>query len=294
MEFWNTYFRLTRKERNGILILVVLNILGWSLFIFFNDIFKSNSKNDLNEFEQSLKSFYEVKDSSTLTQRSVKENIQWQKDTCMVNINYPKYEHLLCIGIPDKLARTWMNYILKGGKFRSKEDVKKLWGMNDSIFSTIEAYLTYSEENKTNLAEQATKPVQKKIEMIELNSADTNQLKALPGIGSSFASRIVKYRQRLGGYVAKEQLKEIYGLNEELFDKISPYVYVDIFEVKKININTGDYSTLIQHPYLNKDMVKQILQLRKKQGSIQSKDDLINSGIMLKEEWDRVKWYIEF
>ncbi len=293
MEFLKTYFRFTRKERNGILILIILNIISWSIFIFFNDIFSSNYRIELNQFEQSLKSFYKVKDSTTHILHPVKEIIQRQKDTCIVNINHPKYEHLLCIGVSEKLARTWINYILKGGKFRSIEDVKKLWGMNDSIFYNIEPYLTYNNKNKTNMPQQNTKPIPKKIEMLELNSADTNQLKSLPGIGSSFASRIVKYRQRLGGYVAKEQLKEIFGLNEELFDKISPYLYVDIFDVKKLNINTDDYFTLVQHPYLNKEIVKQILQLRKKQG-ILNKDDLLNNGILMKEEWDRIKWYIEF
>lgn len=128
MDFWNTYFRFTRKERNGILMLIILNIISWGIFIFFNDIFFSNRDIELNQFEQSLKSFYKVKDSTTQIQHSIKEITQWQKDTCIVNINHPNYEHLLCIGIGDKLARTWMNYILKGGKFRSIQDVKKNLG----------------------------------------------------------------------------------------------------------------------------------------------------------------------
>ena len=130
--------------------------------------------------------------------------------------------------------------------------------------------------------------------MIEINTADTNELKDLPGIGSTFARRIVKYKERLGGYVSKEQLKEIYGFSSELYEKIAPYIYVDIFEVKKININNSDYLTLIQHPYFNKEIVKSILQLRKKNGKITSKDDLLNNEILTDDEWNKVKYYIEF
>ncbi|MCX7863366.1 MAG: helix-hairpin-helix domain-containing protein [Bacteroidales bacterium] len=297
MSFFSNYFRFTRKERNGILFLITLNILGWTFYSFFDVIFTYHELSEYNHFEQALKEFYRQKDSleaSSITQQSV-SNQQGIYDTCYVEINSPTFELLNCIGLSEKLARTWINYVSKGGKFYSIEDIKKLWGMNDSIFNTIRSHLTCN-INRPLQQNQPQRPAAHsvKMEMVELNTADTTMLISLPGIGSSFANRIVKYRQRLGGFVSKEQLKEIYGITNELYDKINPYLYVDIFEVKKVNINLADYVTLIQHPYLNKDMVKAILNYRKKYGKINSSQDLISNHILSENDWEKLKWYVEF
>lgn len=294
MSFWKKYFYFTRKERNGILFLLVLIIFSWFFYLSIKYWFYRN-ESDFQYFERAVKNFYESFEKKSANEL-LKNSVLVNKDTCKVLINWPKYEHLLCLGLNEKLSRTWMNYILKGGKFKSIEDVKRLWGMNDSIFQHIKDFLLL-EENKSNINKEISEKTDKcvkTIQMLELNTSDTNQLKDLPGIGSSYARRIIKYKERLGGYINKEQLKEIYGFNNELYEKVAPYIYVDIFEVKKLNINTSDYTTLIQHPYFNKEMVKSIIQLRKKLGKLYSKDDLFNHQIITPEDWDRIKWYVEF
>lgn len=100
-------------------------------------------------------------------------------------------------------------------------------------------------------------------ETILLNSADTTDWKKIPGIGSAFANRIVKYRNLLGGYVDVEQIKEVYGMEDDRYFNILPYIEVD-FGVKKININKLEFKELLKHPYLEYDQVKAITNLRKK------------------------------
>jgi DNA uptake protein ComE-like DNA-binding protein len=296
MSFWKSYFQFTRREKNGILLLIILILIIW-LFYFTYLYFHKDENYDFSNFEQQLKSFYnsiEIKNTDTIIKK-IKNS-----DSCFVFINNPKYEDLICIGLNEKLSKTWINYISKGGTFKSINDVKKLWGMTDSIFNSIANKLLmdtikkFGQNKKVqNFTEKDNKHI-KKIKLIELNTTDTNELKDLPYIGSSFANRIVKYRNRLGGFVAKEQLKEIYGLTEDIFDKIAPYVYVDVFEAKKIPINKADYYTLIQHPYLNKEKVKALLKLRKEKGTINSKEELLRNEIFTSEEWERIKWYIDF
>lgn len=296
-----SYFQFTRKERNGILFLLFIIVLVWVIYFSLDYIFKPNF-NDYSQFEKQIDLFYaSINDNQINSKNTPQKNKNYNKDTCIIDINSPQIDLLHCIGINDRLAKTWINFTKKGGTFKTIEDVKKLWGMNDSIFNAIVPYLTLSkndikEINSSfpNKTWQNTKKTEKKTEMIEINTADTIQLKNLPGIGSSFASRIVKYRNRLGGFYTKEQLKEIYGLNQELFDKISPYIYVDVFEIKKININTSDYSTLIQNPYFTKEAVKTILQYRKKYGMFSNGNDLLNHQIISEDEWSKLKWYIDF
>ncbi len=299
MSFWKFYFQFTRKERNGIILLVAIIGLIWGAYVG-SDYFFKKDVNDYRSFEQKVDDFYKSIDSVKPLNQDT-HIVSFNKDTCIVDVNAPDFQTLLCIGLNEHLSKTWLNYIHKGGKFKQIDEVKKLWGMNDSIYNNILPYLTITaEEHKyvkktySNEPQRNYKKFEKKIEMVELNTADTSQLDALPGIGSSFASRIVRYRNRLGGFYSKEQLREIYGLSQELFDKISSYVYVDVFEVKKVNINTGDYSTLIQNPYFTKETVKAILQYRKKSGKFNNANDLMIHQIISEDEWAKLKWYIEF
>ena len=82
---------------------------------------------------------------------------------------------------------------------------------------------------------------------IDLNSADTMLLKRVPGIGSSFARRIVKYRDLLGGYYVVEQLQEVYGMDRERYDAIYPYFTVGT-AVRPLTLTIDSIS---YHPYLS-------------------------------------------
>ena len=82
---------------------------------------------------------------------------------------------------------------------------------------------------------------------IDLNSADTTLLKRVPGIGSSFARRIVKYRDLLGGYYVVEQLQEVYGMDRERYDAIHPYFTIGT-AVRPLTLTIDSIS---YHPYLS-------------------------------------------
>ncbi|MDO5666132.1 MAG: helix-hairpin-helix domain-containing protein [Bacteroidia bacterium] len=130
-------------------------------------------------------------------------------------------------------------------------------------------------------------------ETISLNSTDTAQWKKIPGIGSSFASRIIKYRKSLGGFVSVEQLREIYGVDSEMFSRISPYIQAD-GNFKKIQINKLEFKELLSHPYLNYKQVQAIMNLRKKKGNISSVDELAMLDEFTPDDIFRVEPYLEF
>lgn len=115
-------------------------------------------------------------------------------------------------------------------------------------------------------------------ETISLNEVDTTQWKKIPGIGSAYSSRIVKYQALLGGYVCKEQLMEVYGIDNELYSQISPYIEADSNYIK-LNVNYLGFRDLLRHPYLNYKQVQAIVDLREKKGNIA----LINELAMLDE-----------
>lgn len=106
------------------------------------------------------------------------------------------------------------------------------------------------------------KKVSKNDFVINLNTSDTAELKKIYGIGTSYANRIIKYRNLLGGYARVEQLQEIYNFDTLLFQKIKHHFYVEEKDIHKININTADFKTLIKHPYLNQELTHEILNYR--------------------------------
>lgn len=138
-----------------------------------------------------------------------------------------------------------------------------------------------------------TKREEKKV-MVELNSADTLQLQELRGIGPGFARRIVKYREKLGGYYAKEQLMEVYGFTDSLYKQVSPHVTVDASKIQKLNINEFGIAELKRHPYISFFEAKAIVEYRNslKSGRIESLDELAKLPD-LKENFEVIRIYIK-
>lgn len=113
--------------------------------------------------------------------------------------------------------------------------------------------------------------------IIDINTADTTQLKQLPGIGASFAKWIVNYREKLGGYCETEQLLEVYRMDSVRFNDIKNYVKIDsTFIPNKLRINSDAFKILLKHPYLEYDDVKKIVNYREQKGIITSWEQLRN------------------
>lgn len=111
--------------------------------------------------------------------------------------------------------------------------------------------------------------------IVDLNTADTTLLKKLPGIGSSFAKRIVEYREKLGGYCESEQLLEVYKMDTARYEGIKDFVKIDsTFVPNKLKINSDAFKTLVKHPYLEYDDVKKIVNHREQKGMIASWEQL--------------------
>lgn len=130
-------------------------------------------------------------------------------------------------------------------------------------------------------------------EMISLNSQDTAEWKKVPGIGSAYASRIVKYRNLLGGFVRKEQLLEVYGVDPEMYSRISSFIEPDS-SCQRIPVNRSDFKTMLRHPYLNYKQVSAIMNLRRKKGSILSIQELSFLDEFTQDDIFRLKPYLEF
>lgn len=188
------------------------------------------------------------------------------------------------LGIPEAVAQRIDKYRRKGGKFRYKSDLKKIYGLSEETYQNIYNYIAlpatpaakeYKKSPEQYTAEKTyTKPVAK-IQPFDINRADTAQLSGLPGIGRVLSERIVKFRNALGGFHAVWQSKEVYGLNEKAIESLEKYTFVaQSFTVKKININEADIKVFSKHPYVSYELAKAILRHKKTYGNFTSVQSL--------------------
>ncbi len=134
----------------------------------------------------------------------------------------------------------------------------------------------------------------RKSPILNLNICDSASLEALPGIGPVLSSRIIKYRNLIGGYVSVDQLKEVYGLPEETFDLISARVMADSLTIRKIRINEWDYRQLIRHPYFQRNEVSAILKYREIKGRITNISEMVENNLISSETARKIRQYLEF
>ncbi|HUX95309.1 MAG TPA: helix-hairpin-helix domain-containing protein [Bacteroidales bacterium] len=146
-----------------------------------------------------------------------------------------------------------------------------------------------------------TKPVTRKhvvrdnkVKIVDINRCDTSELIRLPGIGPVLSVRIIKYRNLLGGYYSKEQLREVYGLPPETYEKIKDMVKADTMLIKYIEINTADYRKLSRMPYLERGDVNAILKYRELKGKIHSVSELVENKVISKEKALKVRPYLHY
>ena len=204
--------------------------------------------------------------------------------------NIVTYKELKQLGVDGKTANILLKF--RGDKtvFYSKKDLMKVYGFSEELYLKLEDYIVFPEkETKQN----------KEIEIIkfdtivlDINVSSIADFKKLKGIGSYFAKEIVTYRTKLGGFYNKEQLKEVYGITDELFEKIMDNLVENKNALRKININKTTFKELIRHPYIDKETTVAILKLKKELGSFTKVKDLVYYKTIDKDVFEKIKPYL--
>ncbi|MEM0993568.1 MAG: helix-hairpin-helix domain-containing protein [Bacteroidota bacterium] len=230
--------------------------------------------------------------------------------------NTASQAELMRLGLSKKVANNIISYRTKVKPFRQKEDLQKVYTLTDAQYQQLEAYveIEFSEETTTTTAiaeNKATEnteaptgntdfsptaydePSRPKV-IIDINQASAEEWQQLKGIGPTYARRITKFRDALGGFVAPQQVAETYGLPDSTFQNIlfslrpSP-----IF--RKLKINTIDAKTLKSHPYIKDWKTANIIvNYREQHGTFGSIEDLKEIRILTEELIEQLRPYLEF
>ena len=127
---------------------------------------------------------------------------------------------------------------------------------------------------------------------LELNSADSADLIALPGIGPWFAGRIIRYRELLGGFVNPVQLLEVYGMDTTRYNGIISIVTADSTRIQRIDLNNSTFQEVISHPYINREETYAIFRYRDFVDSILDPENILRDQIIDRERFIRMVPYL--
>lgn len=285
MKNWlNNYFSFTKREYNGLLVLMAILLAVSVLPYLYSGFFIRTENNTLVEKNALQKLVFvnqqQTADSYTKIRTQIEDNESLVRSRLFKfdpnQINVEQWQQL---GLSPKQAQSIINYRSKGGRFYKTEDLQKMYTISPKKYQELAPYVSIENSGTTYPSKKQTYSPQpsfekKELVIVEINSADTLQLDEIKGIGAAFARRIVKYRDKLGGFYKKEQLMEVYGLDSVKYNEIKDQIKLNTSIIHKININTATFDDLKNHPYLKYKQINAIIQYRKQHGRYINIEDL--------------------
>ncbi len=211
---------------------------------------------------------------------------------------------LVTVGLKPWMARNLIRYRNAGKVFRCPEDLQRLYGMNDSLYSTLLPFIQIDTAalasslgmcrvvSDTDTVITAYAPRIKRDTILDLNTADTTEFMLLRGVGRFTAMQIIRYRQALGGYYSTSQLYEISEIANDRIDSLLPHLYADTSLITPIDVNRASVKQLYSHPYISYKQAEQLYDLRRRKLRLHSPDEL--SAVFSLAERQRLLPYLRF
>ena len=287
------YFNFNKKERFGVIILSsIIIVLVLVLNVGFAVSVPKPHDVDPNQLEYLV---LDTKRSHPFNNYS-EDGSQNQSMLREFNPNTIQLSEWIDLGFSEKQANAILTYRTNYGPFTKKEDLKKIYVINEKKYHELAPYMVFDvviSDDKTsnqgfNLPKSGTSITKTNI---KINSATKEDLMALNGIGETFADRILNYRNKLGGFVESEQIEKLY-ISDDAKSVLKEKAIFDVENIRKTNINLVNKETLKLIPYSNWGVVAEILRYRD-QNEISNLDFLTDEFISL-ENKEKFMHYVEF
>ena len=300
---WKDFFYFTKTERQGVIVLVVLVIGVFSIprllqtdSVSSKDPFEEDEKFK-RDYEQFISSVNELKSRKEAAGNSLQTRTFPETKLVRFDPNTADSLTFLSLGLPPWMIKNILRYRNKQGKFRHPEDFRKIYGLTEKQYQKLSPYIHIATHAATKdtvrlltVREVPRDTVFKYPSgtVIELNEADTTELKKIPGIGSAIARMIVNYRKRLGGFYRIEQLQEIHLKTSML----RPWFSINLGQIRRINVNTASIERMMHHPYINFYQARIIAEYRKKKGRLKNMKQLSLYDEFLETDFEHLEPYI--
>ncbi|MFD2571899.1 helix-hairpin-helix domain-containing protein [Spirosoma soli] len=318
------YFGVSHKESRGLVVLIFLTLLFLLLPFLYRFINSSQPADTSAADQRKLDSLVALMRTEEAKQpkfgnRSNKETTTAEHFSEPKLFNFDPNTVSVAgwqqLGLPKWLAERIDKYRSKGGQFRQKEDLLRIYDFPPELYEQLEPYIalkepanstrfanakydksdSYANEPKTATERPAfaERPAKPALQPFDINTADTSQLIALKGIGATLAGRIVKYRDALGGFISTEQFREVYGLDSLALEELQKFGKIHS-AARKIPINTASTEELDRHPFLSRRQAQIIVSYREQHGAYTSAESLKPIRILDAKTIEKIAPYLEF
>lgn len=281
----------SERERRGIGLLIVLNLLiVFAPVVYWNLPFVKNTPITLSIANIPSSIFYQTPNSVTEKGFPKKAPIT----LFYFDPNTASIEDWKKLGLKEKTAKTIKHYLEKGGHFKNKEDIRKIYGISSARADSIIPYVRFEKKPTPSFENRSFAFPKKQIPYkIEINSADSAAFEKLYGIGPALASRIVKYRTKLGGFFTVEQIAEVWGLPDSIFVKLQQQLFCKEQNIVKYNINEATFEQMKTHPYFGYTVARALIRYREQHGDFSSLEDVQRILSIDEEKYNKIVRYLK-
>ena len=287
MNLFKSHFWHHKGQRNGVFLLGVV-VLFFQLVIVFID-FSSDGIENINTTDAAV--FYKQIDSLKVIRFA---NKKFKKHP--FNPNYITDSKGAELGMSLDAIDRLLAY-RKTGKFvNSKRAFQKVTGISDVLLEKISPFFKFPDwviEAKRNKKRIPGEKALIKIRTTDLNKATASDLRTVVGVGAVFSERIIKYRSKLQGFSMQSQLYEVWGLEEEIADKVvAVFKVLKLPNIQKLNVNTVTFKELLKTPYIDYELCKKIFEYRDSVAELQSISELKNITGFPLDLYERIVLYL--
>ena len=311
------YFTFTRGERNGIsalLILCLLIFVGSQAYLFYypsvNEI-NNEYDADLEAFKKEYYEKVQLAEGDSIEDNRIAEYSSNPFNNIDENTGYklpvkrePEYFDFdpnmigitdwVLLGFSEKQAESIERLKAKGFKFYKPDDLKRVYVIGEANYNRLKPYVRIDENifkrKESPPIVREIKPKEKFV--VDINTADSSLFERQRGIGPSLASRIVKYRNRLGGFTHPEQIQEVWNFPDSTYQNLKDRFVINSTALNKLNINTADFKTLGAHPYINFAGAKVIDAYRKQHSGFKSVEEVKRLGVISDSVYLKLEPYL--
>ncbi len=288
----NIDFHLSKRNRRGIIVLSIITLL----FIYFPRIyFYCQPKEEISiESFPSKKWVNEHKKYSKFEySKSVykKKLSKFSKPKRKFDPNLYSLENWMSLGLSEKQASVVLKFTKR--KIYSNEDLKKIFVISDELFFLIKDSTFYPlKENQQFGYNKEKVDIPSKFLLLELNSCSEEDLINLKGIGAFFAKQIIKKRDELRGFISKEQLLEVWKMDQEKYDLLVEQIEINPELINKISLNRITIDELKIHPYIRWNIANSIIKMRNQKNGFKSIEEIKESVLIDEELFKKLKPYL--
>ena len=295
------YFYFSKLERVGIIGLVLVIVLLMFAKYFLVEIYPKNhfTQKDTSRIEAIIDSLEQNQIDKKKEAESAISNPSNQISLAPFDPNELNANQWETFGLSEKQVAALLNYKEAIGGFKSKQQFRKVFVINDELHEQLSPFIQLPEEHledKPAFQKWEKKKYKREPRVypkVNINEADTTEFKSLYGIGSFLAKMIVQKRKELGGFVSKDQLKEVFGLTEETLVRLDTQFVFKPIEVRQLNINTATTDELKAHPYLYWKHANAIVKYREQHGTYKTLDEIKEIVLIDDSLFHKVKPYLE-